>query len=94
MLEGLDDVELEAYLDDNPQIVPLFEIDVMEPPTEYAPYASGGKYEPDLESIIELSRAHEAFERETELSRRVTASVLEEVNIGWQNQGYSQLLRA
>ena len=28
MLEGLEDKELERYLDENPRIVPLFEIDV------------------------------------------------------------------
>ena len=28
MLEGLEDEELERYLDENPRIVPLFEIDV------------------------------------------------------------------
>ena len=28
MLEGLDDEELERYLEENPRIVPLFEIDV------------------------------------------------------------------
>ena len=37
MLEGLDDTELEVYLDDNPRIVLLFEIDVMETDAEYAP---------------------------------------------------------
>ena len=31
---------------------------------------------------MELSRAREAFEKEMEISRRVTASALEDVNIG------------
>ena len=37
MLEGLDDTELEAYLDENPRIISLFEIDVLEAVSEYAP---------------------------------------------------------
>ena len=39
-------------------------------------------YEPDPESLLELSRARVAFDREMEISRRVMASTLEEVNIG------------
>ena len=37
MPEGLDDTELEAYLAENPWIVPLFKIDIMETVAEYAP---------------------------------------------------------
>ena len=37
MLEGVDDTELEAYLEDHPRIIPLFEIDVIETVAEYAP---------------------------------------------------------
>ena len=68
MLEGL--TELEAYLDDNPWIVPLFEIDIMETVVEYAPTSTlqEEEYEPDPKSIIELSRAREVFE----ISCRVT----------------------
>ena len=29
MLEGLDDEELDNYLEENPQIVPLFEVDII-----------------------------------------------------------------
>ena len=35
MLEGVDDMELEAHLDDHLQIVPLFEIDVIETTANY-----------------------------------------------------------
>ena len=84
MLEGLDDTELEAYLDENPRIVPLFEIDVMETIAEYVPTSTlqEEEYEPNPESIIELSRAREVFEKEMEISCRVISSTLEEVNIG------------
>ena len=37
MLEGVDDTELEAYLDDNPWTVPLFRVDIIETVAEYAP---------------------------------------------------------
>ena len=39
-------------------------------------------YELEPTSVEELSRAWEAFEKEMEISRRVTASALEEINIG------------
>ena len=84
MLVGVDDTELEVYLDEHPRIIPLFEIDVIETATEYATPATlhDEAYEPNLESILELSRARAVFEREMEISRRVTASTLEEVNVG------------
>ena len=64
--------------------MPLFEIDVIETIAEYAPTSTlqEEEYETDLELIIELSRAREPFEKEMEISRRVTASALEEVKIG------------
>ena len=49
MLEGLEDTELEAYLHENPQIIPLFEIDVLEAASEYAPTSTPQEeeYEPN-----------------------------------------------
>ena len=78
MLDGVDDTELEAYLDEQPRIIPLFEIDVIETATDYAtPTALHDEaYEPDLESILELSRARVVFDKEMEISRRVAASAL------------------
>ena len=37
MLKGVDDIEVEAYLDDHSRIVPLFEIDIIETVADYAP---------------------------------------------------------
>ena len=84
MLEGLEDKELEAYLDENLRIVPLFEIDVLETANEYIPTSASNEddYEPDPELVLELRKAREAFEREMEISRRVTTSTLEEINVG------------
>ena len=59
MLEGVDDTELEAYLDEHPRIIPLFEIDVIETAADYATPTTLHEeaYEPDLESILELNQA-------------------------------------
>ena len=69
MLEGLEDEELERYLDENPRIVPLFEIDVRGTADSYAsPMGSTGHDdEPGEEALAELQRAQEAFEREMEI---------------------------
>ena len=63
MLEGMDDAELEAYLEEHPRIIPLFEIDVIETAADYGTHTTGLEeaYESDPTSIIELSRAQEAF---------------------------------
>ena len=71
MLEGVDDTELEAYLDEHPRIIPLFEIDVIETAADYATPTTLHEeaYEPDPESIMELNQARAAFEKEMEISR-------------------------
>ena len=70
MLEGLEDEELERYLDENPRIVPLFEIDVRGTADSYAfPTGSTGQEdEPGEDALAELQRAQEAFDREMEIS--------------------------
>ena len=84
MLEGVDDAELEAYLDDHPWIVPLFEIDIIETVVDYlaSNMLQEEAYELDPKLIMELSRAHAMLKQEMEISWRVTASTLEEVNVG------------
>ena len=73
MLEGVDDKELEAYMEEHPRIEPLFEIDVMEAAAEYAIHKStqDEAYEPDPASLMEFHKAQEALEKEMEISRRV-----------------------
>ena len=58
MLLYAKDIVLEAYLDENPWIIPQFEIDVLETATEYAPTSTleEKEYEPDAESMLELRR--------------------------------------
>ena len=67
MVEGLDDEELENYLDKNPWIVPLFEIDAIEKTETYTTPATAAEQdyednEPNDEAIIELHRVHDAFD--------------------------------
>ena len=71
MLDGMDDTELEAYLEEHSRIIPLFEIDVIETLADYATPTSlhDEAYEPYLTWIEELSRARAIFEKEMEISR-------------------------
>ena len=59
MLEGLEDEELERYLDKNPRIVPLFEIDVRGTADSYVvPNGSTGQEDELGENALgELQRA-------------------------------------
>ena len=82
MLEGLADEEVDQYLQENPKIVPLFEIDVAEAVSPYILQPEENDEEPDKEVIRELRQAQEALEREMAVSQRVKASQLEEVNLG------------
>ena len=84
MLEWLEDEELERYLNENPRIVPLFEIDVGETTQSYASPVETTAYghKPSEDAIAELERAQEAFEREMEISRRIATKELEEINVG------------
>ena len=84
MLEGLEDKELERYLDENPRIVPLFEIDIGGTVESYTfPIETTTRdVEPSEDAIVELRRTQEAFEREMEISRRVATTELEEINVG------------
>ena len=84
MLEGLDDDELVNYLDEHPQIVHLFEIDVIETAGTYTTPTTTIEQdcEPNTEALMELPRAQDVFEQEMEISRRVTTTTLEEINVG------------
>ena len=72
MLEGLDDAELEVYVEKNPRIIPQFNIDFIATTKEYISTASVEvkECEPDEEVLLELRRAHDAFDREMEISQR------------------------
>jgi hypothetical protein len=74
MLEGLTEEEADTFLQENPTIVPLYEIDVVK---EAEPYQLT-----EEAAIVELGRAREALERELAVSQRVRPTELEQLNLG------------
>ena len=62
----------------------MFEIDILEKANEYvaSTVPKGEEYEPDPESLLDLSKAWDAFEREMEISQRVKMLTMEEINVG------------
>ena len=81
MLEGLADDEVDRYLNENPTIVPLFEVDVAEAVSPYIVQLEKAGEEPDRDAIGEMRQAQEALELEMVVSQWVKASQLEEVNL-------------
>ena len=83
MLDGLTYDEMHAFLEENPTIVPLFEIDVLSAVEPYIPTRSNPEelYKRDATSLNELQHAREALERELAISQRVKAYALEDINI-------------
>ena len=63
MLKELDDEELDNYLEENPRIVPLFEINIIETAGAYTTPTTAGadECESDTEALMELRRAHDVF---------------------------------
>ena len=57
MLEGLVDEEVNQYLQENPKLVHLFEIDVAEAVAPYIMQPKDADEEPDKEAIRELRKA-------------------------------------
>ena len=85
-LDRLVDEEVDRYLEENPKLVPLFEINVIEVVSPYVLRKTTSidedLWEPDPEVVVELRHAQEAFEGGMEISRCVKGSILEEVNLG------------
>ena len=57
MLEGLANEEVDRYLDENPKIVLLFEVDVAEAVSPYIVQLEDAREEPDRDTIRELRQA-------------------------------------
>jgi hypothetical protein len=74
MMEGLTEEEADTFLQENPTLVPLYEIDVIK---EAEPYQIS-----DEAAIVELGRAREALERELAVYQRVRPTELEELFLG------------
>ena len=83
MMEGLDEDEENQYFDDNPKIIPLFEIDILQALT---PYVDSQEEMPlDEQTMKEIRLQQEATDREMKVSQRVQASALEELNLAGAN---------
>ena len=81
MMEGLDDVEEDQYFDDNPKIIPLFEVDIIKALTPcFGEDDKEEEIQVDDKTLKELHLRQEAMEREMQVSQRVHASALEELN--------------
>ena len=78
IMEGLDEVEENHYFNDNPKIIPLFEVDILQVQT---PYVDSQELPLDEQTMKEIRLQQEATEREMKISQRVQASTLEEVNL-------------
>ena len=79
-MEGLDKAEEKHYFNDNPKIIPHFEVDILQALTSYV--------EDQLDTvpineqtIKEIRLQQEACEKEMLVSQRVQASSLEELNL-------------
>ena len=87
MLDGLADEEVDEFLQDYPTIIPLFEIDaisaVSTPLEEEVTEDTLPQDEPDPTTIAELRHARDTFERELTISQRVKASMLESLNLSF-----------
>ena len=76
MLEGLDEKEENLYFNDNPKIIPLFEVDIIQTLT---PYVEDQQdiVPVDEQTLKEIRLQQEACEKEMLVSQRVQASSLE-----------------
>ena len=80
MMEGLDETEEKHYFNDNPKIIPLFEVDIVQTLTPYV------EEQPDTipineQTLKEFRLQQEACKKEMLVSQRVQASSLEELNL-------------
>ena len=76
MLEGLTEEEAERYFSDHENIIPLYEVNVVELAGPYQTEFSQERAE------IEMGQSREVLEKELAVSQRVKTTALEEVDIG------------
>ena len=79
MMEGLDEAEENHYFNDNPKIIPLFEVNILQALTSYIEDTQGD-IPIDDKMMKEIHLQQEATEKEMKVSQRVQALALEEVN--------------
>ena len=72
MMVGLDHEEDNQYFEDNPKIIPLFKVNIMQALTPYVDEDDKGEEIPlDDKTLRELRLQQEASEREMQVSQRV-----------------------
>ena len=72
-MEGLDETEAKHYFDDNPKIIPLFEVDILQALTPYVE-DQPDTVQIDEQTIKEIRLQQEACEKEMLVSQRVQAA--------------------
>ena len=80
MMEGMDEAKEDRYFTDNPKIIPLFEVDILQTITTYIEDKESG-IPVDEHTLKELRLQQEATEKEMKVSQRVQASLLGELNL-------------
>ena len=76
------------YFDDNPKIIPLFEVDILQALTPYV--EAQEKVLVDDQTMKEIRLQQEDTDREMKVSQRVQASALEELNLTGDNDNESK----
>ena len=79
-MEVLDETEEKCYFNDNPKIIPLFEVDIVHALTPYIEEQLD-TVSVDEQTLKESWLQQEAWEKEMLVSQRVEASSLEELNL-------------
>ena len=80
MMEGLEEAEEDRYFTDNPKIILLFEVDMLQTLTTYIEDKED-EIPVDDQTLKEIRLQQEVTEKEMKVSQRVQASALEELNL-------------
>ena len=80
MMEELDEAEEDRYFNDNPKIIPLFKVDILQTRTSYIEDKED-EVPVDKWSLKEIRLQQEATKKEMQVSQRVQASAVEELNL-------------
>ena len=86
MMEGLDETEENHYFNDNLKIIPLFEVDILQALTSYVE-DKHNDIPIDDQTMKEIHLQQEATEKEMQVSQRVQASALAELNLADEGKG-------
>ena len=79
-MEGLDEIEEKHYFNDNPKIIPLLEVNILQALTPYVE-DQPDTVQIDEQTIKEIRLQQEACEKEMLVSQTVQVSSIEELNL-------------